>query len=271
MKTFVSVILAIVFLLSVSINAGVIIKMAETSENMELNMQSTIYIEKDRLRMEAAGEDQKQIIIFRGDKNVFWTINPDKKSYFEMTQADIQKMKVQMDKTRQMMMEQMKNMPEEQRKMMEEMMPSNMGSSETVKTTYTKKSSGVKVGKWNCTHFIGLKKGEKSEEIWVADWGQIGVAKSDLDVLNKMGEFFKALSQESSDFFEFGTEEWENQIGMSGAPMRSVHYLNGKKSGQSEVADVIKQDLNSSLFELPAGYSKEDSPFDKMGEDMNAY
>lgn len=271
MKTFVSMVLAFIFLFSVSINAGIVVKMKETSENMKMNMQSTMYLEKDRLRMEAMGDEQKQIIIFRGDKNVFWTINPEEKSYFEMTQADIQKMKAQMEKTKQMMMEQMKNMPEEQKKMMEEMMPSNMNMSETVKTTYSKQSSGVKVGKWNCTHFIGSKNGKKSEEIWVADWDQIGVSKNDLSVLQKMGEFFQALSQEASDFFEFGTEAWEKQIGMSGAPMRSVHYMDGKISEQSEVTDVTKKDLDSSMFELPAGYSKEDSPFDKMGEEMNQY
>jgi hypothetical protein len=271
MKIFVSVVVTVVFLLSVSINAGVIIKMAETSEKIESSMQSTLYIEKDRLRMEAKGEDQNHIVIFRGDKNVFWSINPDEKSYFEMTQADIQKMKGQMEKARQQMMEQMKNMPAEQRKMMEEMMPSNMRTTETVKTTYTKKSSGIKVGKWSCTHFEGFKNGVKSDEIWVADWGQIGLTKSDLGVLQKMGAFFKALSQETDEFFEFGTDEWEKQIGMSGAPMRSINYFKGQKSSQTEVKDVIKQNLNAALFDLPAGYSKEESPMDKMGEGMNPY
>ena len=146
MKTLISVFLTILFLFSIASQAGVIIKMTQLSESMELDMKSTMYIDKDRLRMEASGSGQNQVIIFRGDKNLFWTIDDENKTYFEMTQEDIKKLKVQMDKMQKIMMEQMKNMPEEQRKMMEKMMPSNIPSKETVKTTYTKKSSHMPFG-----------------------------------------------------------------------------------------------------------------------------
>jgi hypothetical protein len=271
MKVFISVFLAILFLLSVSTKAGVIVKMTDESKGMNMKHESTMYIEKDRLRMDQSGEGQNHVIIFRGDKNVFWTIDHDKKSYFEMTQDDVRKMKAKMDDMQKMMMEQMKNMPAEQRKMMEQMMPSSVPTKEKVKTKYQKKASGVKIGKWNCTHYLGYKEDEISEEIWVADWKQIGVDKSELKVLNNMGKFFEALSQEAADFFEVGSEEWEKELGMSGAPVRSIHYMDGKPAGQSDIKEVTRRDLKSSLFELPAGYSKGENPWENQGAGMSPF
>ena len=137
--------------------------------------------------MEMSGEEQNEIIIFRGDKNVFWVLDSDKKSYFEMTQADIAKLKSQMDKMQQMMMEQMKNMPEEQRKMMMDMMPSSVPGEKKTKTTYTKKSSGVKFGKWTTTQYEGISEGEKTDELWTVDWSQVGFDRGEFGAVGVSG------------------------------------------------------------------------------------
>ena len=151
MKIFMSLFITLFIILSISVQAGVVVKMKQAAQGISVESEQTMFIEKDRLRMEMSGEEENQTIIFRGDKNVFWVIDSDKKSYFEMTQDDIVKLKSQMEKMQEMMKEQMKNMPEEQRKMMEDMMPSGMPGEKKEKVTYTKKESGVKVGKWTTT------------------------------------------------------------------------------------------------------------------------
>ena len=271
MKIYTSVFITVLLLLSVSVQAGVVVKMSQKTKGMDIQSEQTMFIDKDRLRMEMSGEEENQTIIFRGDKNVFWVIDNEKKSYFEMTEDDIVKLKSQMDKMQQMMMEQMKNMPEEQRKMMEDMMPTSMPSGEKEKTTYTKKAGGVKVGKWTTTHYEGTKKGKKSDDLWTVDWSQVGFDRGDFVVMTKMADFFSALSQEATDFMKVGSEDWEKEMGISGMPVRWVDYSEGGGASEGSVKDISKKDLDASLFELPAGFSQDQSPWDKQGKGENPY
>lgn len=254
-----------------SIHAGIIIKSTEKSNQMKVDMTTTMYVDNDRLRMEMSGSDEKQVIIFRGDKNVFWVVNMDKKSYAEMTQEDMKKLKVQMDKMQEMMKEQMKNLPEEQRKMMEQMMPSGMGNAKVVKTEYKKKASGQKVGKWNCDQYEGFKEGKKTSEMWTASWDQIGIKRGDVSGFKKMAEFFDVISQDAMEIMKIGSEEWEKEQGISGIPVKWVDFMDGQQNSQGEMKEITKKDLDGALFELPSGFEKEENPWEKQGAGMNPY
>ena len=270
MKVYTSIII-IVLLLSFSVQAGLIVKMAQEVQGVNVKSQQTMFIEKDRLRMEMSGEEENQTIIFRGDKNVFWVIDSEKKSYFEMTQDDIVKLKSQMENMQKMMMEQMKNMPEEQRKMMQDMMPSNMSTEKKEKPIYTKKAGGVKVGNWTTTHYEGTKQGKKSDDLWTVDWSQAGFNRGDFAVMTKMADFFSALSQEATDFMKIGSEDWEKEMGISGMPVRWIDYLEGGGTSEGSVQDISQKNLDASLFELPAGFKKDQSPWEQKGQGMNPY
>ena len=271
MKTLLSLFIFILFICSVISHAGVIVKMKQEAQGMGIQSQQTMYIDKDRLRMELSGEEENQIIIFRGDKNVFWVINKEDETYFEMTQDDIVKLKSQMAKMQEMMKEQMKNMPAEQRKMMEEMMPTAMPGKKKEKVTYTKKESGVKVGKWTTTHYIGTAGGKKSDELWTVEWSQVGFKREDFTVMTKMADFFSALSQDATDFMKVGSEDWEKEMGISGMPVRWIDIINEGSTSEGSVQDIIKKSLEPSLFDLPSGYEKDQSPWEKQGQGMNPY
>lgn len=271
MKIYMTLLLAVLMLTTLTVQAGIIVKMSQETQGMNIQSQQTMFIDKDRLRMEMSGQEENQTIIFRGDKNVFWVIDNEKKSYFEMTEDDIVKLKSQMENMQKMMKEQMKNMPEEQRKMMEEMMPTSMPSGKKEKTTYTKMTSGVKVGKWTTTHYEGTKKGKKSDELWTVDWAHVGFDRGDFVVMTKMADFFSALSQEATDFMQVGSEEWEKEMGISGMPVRWVDYMNGEVTNEGSVKDISKKYLDASLFELPTGFLKDQSPWDKQSKEMNPH
>ena len=78
------------------------------------------------IRMEMASERGKTIIIFDGDKQVLWMIQPDQGSYMEMTADTVARMSqqagganAQMEQAMKQMQEKMASMPPEQRAMME--------------------------------------------------------------------------------------------------------------------------------------------------------
>jgi hypothetical protein len=271
MKIFMSLFTLLFVFCSISAQAGIVVTMSQEAKGMNIESKQTMFIEQDRLRMEMSGEEENQIIIFRGDKNVFWVVDTDKKSYFEMTQDDMVKLKSQMDQMQKVMMEQMKNMPEEQRKMMEDMMPTSMPNKKKEKATYTQQAAGIKVGKWTTTHYIGIIGGNKTDELWTVDWSQVGFNRSDFTVMTKMADFFSAISQDATEFMKVGSEEWEKEMGISGMPVRWVSYMQGGETSEGSVKDISQKDLDASLFELPAGFTKDQSPWDKQGEGMNPY
>ena len=269
MKIF--MLLFIFVFLIISAQAGVVVKMKQEAHGITVESQQTMFIEKDRLRMEMSGEEENQTVIFRGDKNVFWVIDSDKKTYFEMTPDDIAKLKDQMEKMQQMMKEQMKNMPAEQRKMMEDMMPSGTPGEKKEKAVFSKQSSGVKVGKWTTTYYVGTRSGKKSEELWTVDWSDVGFDRSDFGAMSKMADFFSALSQDATEFMKIGSEEWEKEMGVTGMPVRWVEHISEGVSSEGTVEDISSKNLESSLFEVPSGYKKDQSPWEKQGVGANPY
>ena len=75
------------------------------------------------MRAESAGPDGvTQVFVFDGTAQVMRMINYDKKTYTEMTKADVDRMGAQMAGAMAQMQEQMKNLPPAQRAQMEAMM-----------------------------------------------------------------------------------------------------------------------------------------------------
>jgi len=225
-----------------------------------------IYVDADRLRIESISDAQNTLIIFRQDKELFWVLDQNKKTYQEMTKDDLKKMKGKIDESMKMLEEQLKNMPPEQRKMMEEMMPKQamMNAQKMVKKTYVKKLSNVKVGKWSCTLYQGSAEGEQKEDVWTVDWSQIDIGPEDLTAFQDLGEFFSSLAPDMTDIFEIGTEEFEKSGGYAGMPVKSVEYEGGKIISSFEMKKLEKKSLDRSLFELPQGFTKIDSGLEDM-------
>lgn len=88
--------------------AGVLmVNVSKSFDQPDQARTDKIYIDKDRVRVE---ENAGQIAVFRQDKEVFWTIDPQTKTYTEMTRQDLEKLKSRMDEATRQMDEQMKNL-----------------------------------------------------------------------------------------------------------------------------------------------------------------
>jgi hypothetical protein len=223
-----------------------------------------IYVDTDRLRVEAGGEEQNMVIIFRQDKDLFWVVDKDEQEYREMTREDLKKMKMQIEEGMKKMQEQMKNLPPEQRKMMESMMPANINVKKMEKYDYTKVESGVKVADWTCTHYIGKAGGVKKQEIWSTDWSQINITADDMKTFRDMGEFFQSLAPDMPDMFRMGDKEFEKQGGFAGMPVKTVTYEDGNVTSEFQIRQITQKDLNKDLFEVPGNYEKVENDMQGM-------
>jgi hypothetical protein len=242
----------------ITLNAGVYVESVDRFEG-DKKESSKVFVEKDRIRVESSDTSGNMITIFREDKDLFWMINMDDKTYSEMTREDLEKFKKQMDDAFKQMEEQFKNMPPEQRKMMEQMMPSQakMNMSKLPKTVYKKKASGEKVNRWSCTHYEGFEEGKKTTDVWTTEFSQLGISADDLKGLHAMGKFFEVITKEIEELYMIGSEDYAKEGGFSGMPVKIIDYDNGKVDHTTEMNVIQSKSFDAAIFELPVGLKKE--------------
>lgn len=128
-----------------------------TTEGMGKKHVTDNYAIPKMFKVVKAGElGEGAVTIFRLDKELLWMLNPEKKTYSEMTFAEMEKMVNKGMEQMAAVKEQMKNMPEEQRKMMEKMMGGGDQAVEVKATSETKSISGRK-----CKKYLVLRGGEE--------------------------------------------------------------------------------------------------------------
>ena len=220
-----------------------------------------IQIDKTRMRVETGGPSgEKQAFIFDSTKQVMWIVNYDKKTYSEMTKADVDKLGGQMSDAMAKMQQQMASLPPEQRAQMEKMMAGRGmpgAGAPAAKTEYKKTGSG-QVGKWTCDKYEGTLNGQKTSELCTVQPQALGLTPADFDVALQLQSFFAKIipAGRSEDMFRFGKAEDQ---GFSGVPVRRESF--GPRPTVSEITDVKRESIPDSVFALPAGFQKEASPF----------
>jgi len=259
------VVLAFISIFVMTSFAGVVVTGVEKIGSKEKSL-STVFIDKDKLRIETSESGENQLILFRQDKDLIWIVNQAKKTYMEMTRQDVMQMTEQIDEAMKQLEEQLKNMPAEQREMMKKMMPSTLTEKARPKILYKKKADGVKIKNWSTAHYEGTLDGQKKSEVWTIKWSQANIDEEDVNALRGMGEFFEALAGEIDEFFQMGSDDFAKEGGYAGMPVKFFYYEDGKIISDFEINEIKKQSLDASLFELPKGLKKEDKPFGKMPE-----
>ena len=219
-------------------------------------MTNIIHLEADKARIDM-GLNPGNYMIYRGDKNAFWIVDTQKKTYMVMTEKDIDAMHAKMDAMMAKLHEQMKGMPPERQKMMEEMMAKmSAGGAQGPRTTYRKIGDGGKVEGWATEKYEGHRDSAKVSEIWTTSPKNIGIQESDVKVLKDMAKFFQKFAKGMPDLI--GNKE----NGLEGMPVKSIGYKDGKVRWESDLKSVKKEDLAASLFEVPAGFAEK--KMDKM-------
>ena len=243
---------------ALAVDAGVALQMEERkSEGGATGQQVNMYIDAGKLRIDSGeGTSKKSTMIFDQAKQVMWMIDHSRGSYMEMTAADVQQVKQQLDGAMKQMEAQLANMPPEQRQMIEKMMKQKMGMGRIPSITVRVKSRGEKVGSYVCTLYEVLSDGRRIHEVWVAPSGQGLLKEAELQTFRAMAEFFEPLRQgaRQSGWGLSGTEQ------MEGFPVRWLEYKGDRVVSEWETTKAERKALESSLFTLPPGLKKQKMP-----------
>ena len=214
-------------------------------------------IESNRMRSESTGpRGEKQVVIFDGARQVLMMIDPAKKTYTELTQAEIESFGSQMSEAMAQMQKELAKMPPEQRTQMEAIMKGRMGGAgrgaAAGKTQY-RKTGTDKVGNWTCDKYEGYVGAEKTSEVCTVDPKALGFTAADFAVSKQFAAFFKKLiPQMAGQMFAIGSVEDQ---GFSGVPVRQTFSVGGRQV-TTEMSEVTRQTFPDANFAAPAGYQK---------------
>ena len=223
---------------------------------------SEVRIEAQRMRAEMDSGQGPRVMVFDGARQVLLSIDPSRKSYTEMTKADVDRLGSQMSDMKAKMEGMLQNMPPEQRAKMEAMMkgrgmPPGGPMGQPVKTEY-RKTGASKVGRWTCDTYDGYQNGQKVSEVCAASPQALGFTAADFAVTTQMAEFFRALVPLGADtLFQAGRPE---QQGFNGIPVRSATTTAGRQV-VSELVEIKRETFTDAAFAVPAGFVKDSNAF----------
>jgi hypothetical protein len=205
---------------------------------------------------QTGSENGAMIMIARLDKQLIWIVEPDKKTYSEMTFADMKKFSEKMVKKMAPLKEQLKSMPEEQRNAMKKMM--GAGSDEPIsvkKTSETKSILGHK-----CSKMTVFRGKEEFMTMWLAkDISGFAPLMADWK------EFSRQMEAMASQFNESETDMFKE---IDGFPMETSTTVADHKM-TSTVVKVEMRAISASEFEVPSGYTKTKNQLEESMKNMD--
>ena len=226
-------------------SAGVVMEFTDRSPG-ETPEISKAFVGADRARIESGG----QVMIFRGDKQVLWIVDPAANTYMTLTKDGIPGMADAMKELE----ASLAGMSPEERAMVEGMMKRQAGGAPGMPaaappaTTWKANGTSDTIGGHACRGWDGTRSGRLEEQICAAEWTTFGLTESDFAALQQLGEFMKTMTGPM-------TQQGQKPLmepAVPGIPLRSV-----SKSPQGdhvhEVTRIEKSDVAGALFELPAG------------------
>jgi hypothetical protein len=223
-----------------------------------------VYLDGDRVRIDSnAGAGDVTVIYNRqaGDSGTFWLIDNESRVYTEIAREDMLQAKAEMQAAIATAKQELEQMPPDQRKAATRMFAERVGGAlmdEDI--TYTQVSSGIEVDRWTCDHYEGTQDGEKVQEVWAATLNELGISAEDLRSLADIADLFMTVGQPLPAFFRMGGDAPGGAGRFPGFPVMMVSYSNGQRNEKSEVADVRKEKLAATLFELPDSLTERKVP-----------
>jgi hypothetical protein len=234
------------------------ILIAQRTTNGGTTTTTQVQIERTRMRTEVAGADP-QVVVFDGAKQVVYIITPSRKSYVEITRAQVEQMGAMVSGLMGQMQAQMANLPPEQRAQMEAMMRGRgmgMAGAAASPTTY-KRTGSDRVGKWACDKYEGYRGGQKVSELCTAAPAAIGVTAADFAVTEQLAEFIGAVMPQARD--RVSVLGRGGADGYTGFPIRSIVTV-GDQATTTELTEVSRQTFSDAVFAIPAGFQKQAMP-----------
>lgn len=230
---------------------GIFLIQRVTSEAGPLTKR--VQIRGTRLRAEVLGPNgAAQVIVFDAGQHVIDFIDPARKTYIEMTKADVDRMSASVQGAMAQMQAHLEQLPPEQRAQMEAMMKGRGGA--TTAPHYTHTGSDT-VGRWSCDKYDMMQEGQKIGEVCTVNPTTLGFGATDFDVMRQLSEFFSTMAPQLAS--RLPAVSPIDLPGTSGFPVKTVLMVQGN-TVTTEVIEAGRQMFPDSVFAVPAGFTRQD-------------
>lgn len=225
-----------------------------------------IHMTADKMRAEVQSPDgQLQVVIFDGSAQVMYVIVPERKTYMEMTKADVDRVAAQMPAMMAQARQMLEKLPPEQRAQLEAQLekitgsraiPGSPGYLESMKPEF-RKGGTDRVGAWTCDVYETLMNGKKVGDMCTVSFQALGFTSADFAMSQRMATFFRALVPQGADgLFQVGTPGGQ---GFEGVPVRRSVHMFGTQT-VSELQSATRQNIADDVFVPPQGFQKSSMP-----------
>lgn len=223
---------------------GIVITQRVTSGGAPLTVR--VHIDATRMRTEMASPSGvANVTIFDGGKQVLYIVDPARKTYVEMTKADVDRLSAQVQGAVAQMQSQFEKLPPAQRAQMEAMMKG-------VERTRTG-SDGV--GRWTCDKYDLTMNGQKIGEVCNVSLSTLGFGATDFAVMRQMAAFYSGMAPQVAG--QLPGPGGIDPGGNSEFPVKTV-VIGPGGTVTTEVIEADRQTFFDTLFAVPAGFTKQD-------------
>ena len=218
----------------------------------------TVLVQDGNVRV---GTSQSGGMILKG--STIYVIDDKRKTYSILDKAMMQGYATQANAAMAQMQERMAKMSPQEREMMQKMMGGNMpGMAPAKADVYDSKDTGKSdtVEGRKCRLWNIQKNGKLQEEVCVVPFSSLPGKEDMQKTFKNLAEAFEGMAagMPGSD------NASKARSAINGYPVRVRSYSNGALRGNETVLKTWNEEaLAASLFEVPAGYKKQDMP--KMG------
>lgn len=213
------------------------------------------------------GTEPSATMIFKGDTDVMINLDHRTKTYTVMDKQILKAMANQMNEAMAEMEKAMAGMSPEEKAMMEKMMKGKLPDMQNTKVVEpTLKQTGTDtVSGYSCTKYDVYKGSEIIRDLCVTKWSNIEGGSEIQATLLKMANFMEDLTKSMSSSPNFMTSMAQDEKNiykqiskLNGFPIHTTDYNNGSVTGVTTFKSSKITSLDSTEFEAPAGYKKED-------------
>jgi hypothetical protein len=211
---------------------------------------TTLATEGNKLRIERGGERQ-QIMVWDGDAQKLYQLDPGARTYAEMTDDDARRIAEQLQQA-------LAKLPPEERARIEEGLKRNTGASRRA-ATYEPTGARQTVAGFACQEYRVLREGKVQEEGCFIPWGAGAVTKQDLVPLVSFGKFMERFLSHAYGGAAAGgglriAEELDRAPGF---PALVKHVdPEGKPAGEERLTRLERTAVPAAQFAVPSGYRK---------------
>jgi hypothetical protein len=216
----------------------------------------------DNLAATIQEHGQPMQMIWRGDKQTLYSLDPTAKTYFAIDKQMMSSVSEQTNAAMKQMQEQMAKMTPEQRAQMEKVMGSMPGmAGKSNALTFVVKPTGEKktIQGYACSRYDVFLGDQRTSEMWVAPYDDVKMTKDDMTALRSMSAFFTEMIQSNPMLRDLATSgAFQGVDRIDGFPVLVRHFDGDKVIEEMSLKNVERGAVPASTFEVPAGFARKE-------------